>query len=448
MPYGDSWHDGRIVRHHNLISATQPNITGPINKGGGKSNTSGKGHGKGNGASAVSTLAVQDFGTGTSTGAQSFTTTALGGLTPKAAIVLGSYWQIGDTAERAPMNFSLSFIDGSSQAGITGYSGNAVASTNDRKQSSTASALVLGRSTIEKNASGSLTTNGISLNFSSNGVADMGCHFAAFAGNGVSAKVGTINLGTGTSAIDVTGVGFQPDVVLLISVDGTFSPTYTSANTKFMFGVCVNDGSATQRAVAFYEDDGQANGDANLALITDGAVTDHNPTTRAEQYTCTVSAFDADGFSITPSASAGGTVVGYLALKFADKSVALLDFTTPTSTGSSAITGAGFLPEFGIAVTTSLEATDTFPGATSAVQSSWGVSMIGNEQWATSWCVESGAATTNTSSERKNVAILCGNSTVNDDIEATLTSWDSDGLTLNYSAVNANAKKGFMLLVG
>jgi hypothetical protein len=210
----------------------------------------------------------------------------MGGLTPKAAIVLGSYWQIGDTAERAPANASLGFIDGSSQLSITGYSGNAVASTNNRKQSSTSSALVLGRSTIEKDASGSLTTDGISLNFSSNGVASMGCHFAAFGGNGVSAKVGTISLGTGTIAIDVTGVGFEPDVVLIISVDGSFSPTYTTANWKFMFGICANDGSATQRAVAFYEDDGQANGDANLALITDGAVTDHNPTTRAEQYSC------------------------------------------------------------------------------------------------------------------------------------------------------------------
>ena len=46
MTYGKTWHEGRAVRHHNLVAATQPPITGPIDKGKGKSNTAGKGKGR------------------------------------------------------------------------------------------------------------------------------------------------------------------------------------------------------------------------------------------------------------------------------------------------------------------------------------------------------------------------------------------------------------------
>lgn len=52
MAYGRTWHEGRAVRHHNLIAATQPPITGPIDKGKGRSNTAGKGKGKSKNPSA------------------------------------------------------------------------------------------------------------------------------------------------------------------------------------------------------------------------------------------------------------------------------------------------------------------------------------------------------------------------------------------------------------
>jgi hypothetical protein len=46
------------------------------------------------------------------------------------------------------------------------------------------------------------------------------------------------------------------------------------------------------------------------------------------------------------------------------------------------------------------------------------------------------------------VALLGASGTTTAAISATLVSFDSDGMTLNYSAVQGTGKKGFVLFIG
>jgi hypothetical protein len=173
-----------------------------------------------------------------------------------------------------------------------------------------------------------------------------------------------------------------------------------------------------------------------------------DPTSGNFSYGLTIDSFNSDGFSITASASAGSDDVAWLALKFGGRQVTLLDYTSPTTTGNHAITGVGFEPQFALLFLTNLEAVDpSFPITASDLMAGLSICAIGDEQWANAVRVNNGEATTDTASQSLNVAVLGPSATACDAIKATLTSFDSDGLTLNYSAVQGTAKKGFMLCI-
>jgi hypothetical protein len=137
-----------------------------------------------------------------------------------------------------------------------------------------------------------------------------------------------------------------------------------------------------------------------------------------------------------------------MALSFGGRQFKLIDYTTPTSTGSQAITGAGFTPQYALLILTNLESTDpTFSISTSTLMGGLSICVIGDEQWSTAISIQSGADPSNTATFTGNYAAISPSSTSAQAGLATLTSFDSDGMTLNWSAVQGTGKKGFILFI-
>lgn len=402
----------------------------------------------GSGAVTVS-IAVMDLASGTTTGAHdvNYTSSLISGVTPAATLIVGSIHQVAnDPGETATACISVGAVQGSTDVAAFAASSDAQTDTDTIRGMLNDRALQLndGQGSVPASAAGTNISGGVQLNYTANTAVNKRFMAACFAGADVMAKAGTVGLGTGTSAIDVNTVGFQPDAVILFS-----SNDVVSANDlifQFTFGACVYDGGAyTQRSVGMVETENATDGAPFQALQTDCAAC--TKLTSASITKMVVSDFDANGFSITPNSSQGSDDVHYLALKFTGRAVKIVDFTTPTSTGSQAITGAGFTPQFALAVLTNLEAVNGALATSSDLQSGFAISFIGDEQWSTSIRLDSGAPTTDTGSQCSNNAIMGASATDCDAIKASLTSFDSDGMTLNYSAVQANGKKGFILFV-
>jgi hypothetical protein len=396
-------------------------------------------------------FAVQDFDTGTSTGAQSFTSATITGVTPKAALVIGALHQTAnDPGETAGMSLTVGMVDATAGMRSRAHSRDNTASTNVSSRIDTTLAFQMRdvNGTDFKSATGTTTSGGIALNFTQNNSPDCRALFAAFAGADTSGKVGSRALGTGTAAQDINTVGFEPDVVIFVMAGQNAGVSSTPMHINFGMAVNNGGGSVTQRSVMWNETTALADSRPFQAIRTDCAVGELSSTDGSVAYKVVASDFDASGFSLTCSASAGADTVIYTALKFTGRQFNLVDVTTPTSTGSFTITGAGFTPRFALLVLTNLETVDDHPGSTDDKQSGFSVCCIGSdEQWSASWRINAAEATTDTASQVSNVAIMGASATDCDAIKGTFTAWTSDGVTLNLSATQGTAKKGFILFV-
>ena len=390
-------------------------------------------------------FAVQDIATGTATGSTSYTSATITGLTPAATLLMGSIHAIAnDPGETPTASMTWGIIQDTLDYNLTNKSADNVASTDNVRDSSSVSfpyyLFDAGGSGVEI-ATGANISGGLSLNYSTNDATDRRAMSVSFAGSNVSAKAGIIPLGTGTTAITVSGVGFQPDAIILLGNNDDMDTG--TAIFQCTFGVATADG--TQRSVSWRELHAATSGAPSQNISTTAGAGQNSGGGTASEIV--IGGFGADGFTATPSASQGSDDLLYLALKFTGGACKIVDLTTPTSTGSSTISGAGFTPRFALVVITNLEAVDSVAGTTSDLQSGLGISFVGDEQWATSWRIDSGADPTDTASQCSNAAIMGPSATDCDAILASFTAWTSDGMTVNYSAVQGTAKKGFVLFI-
>lgn len=165
---------------------------------------------------------------------------------------------------------------------------------------------------------------------------------------GFSAKVGSFNLGTGiaTSTKSVSGVGFQPKVVLFWWSGRTESVDTTngSIDIKGGFGAMV---SGTERgASAFYMDDANSISDTNGVIRNDACIATTSGALATDGL-ADFSSMDADGFTvIIDDAFSTDIRVSYLALGGTDlTNVTVNTFDIATSGASQNVTSAGFQPD-------------------------------------------------------------------------------------------------------
>jgi len=171
------------------------------------------------------------------------------------------------------------------------------------------------------------------------------CTCILIGGSDVSdAYVGNLNLGTGgTSTVSTTSPGFEPSLLCMAGV-GVGPPPVSVASANMAVGAAVNDGAETQKC---FITDFFFNTVNTTAIVSNTNITGQTSNNEI-LWQGELTSFDANGFSIKPSAEMVGDVFGYLALRFTgNPNVALVDTSIPTS-GNYAQADIGFEPNFGL----------------------------------------------------------------------------------------------------
>lgn len=251
-------------------------------------------------------------------------------------------------------------------------------------------------------------------------------------------ECGTIAItGTGSYEVNLSGA-FQPNLLLfsmnLRSADGTQN------NAAYAFGA--TDGT-TQECVCMSGD--QSNDPTNtthyhsssklIYLMREATIVD---------LVGTLTSFDTDGFTINISTYNFARSIQYCAMLL-DNAAVLGSQSFPASTGTQAYTGAGFTPTGLILASVRASAVDTSEDHANM--------MIGlasgtgaTEECSISTFDEDNVGDTNTKRHVDTGACYATLDSSGIAEEATLSSLDSDGFTLNVS--NAGASKFFAVCLG
>lgn len=255
-------------------------------------------------------------------------------------------------------------------------------------------------------------------------------------------------LGTGTSAIAVTGLGFQPEALI-----GFCSNNLTQGNQTTQhhsLGMAADDGGGLrQRAHLRTSVSGVAAGPQPIQEIVDTMIGGLLGTGGTLTWGLTLNSLDSDGFTVTPSASTSSSSFNWLAIRHTGtKRFGVMDLSTPTSTGAHAHTGLGFTPQAGIGTICSVEALNTIENDTEKA-SSMATFAFGPDLTQTANAISENAASDPSAcksyTDTTNGIRLGTNDSLVAAVVGAVTDLNSDGMTATYSAVLGTAKLGFML---
>lgn len=243
----------------------------------------------------------------------------------------------------------------------------------------------------------------------------------------------TVNLTTAVSA-----PGFQPDLVI------AWSNNNDTTNWVSSIGWATNEGgSIVQRALALLDSNADASMIVESRLATNRFV--GHPSPGGSVSTVELTSFDANGFTVTTRDASQAKAFSYLAIKFSGLSVKTLTSAAPTSTGSQAVTGVGFTPQFGFMVQGEFAAVDTQYGSDNGeVQ---GISAFTASASASAATAHEDSDTTSNTESMTDSKVCRTRKDAADYATCTLTSFDSDGATFNYTATNGTARQRAILFV-
>jgi hypothetical protein len=266
------------------------------------------------------------------------------------------------------------------------------------------------------------------------------------------AKVGTFDSGTSQSgALAVTGVGFQPDLLMLASSQhSTTSPTTEGNVNGATLALGFSKSSTSRWAFAGAALNASANTTGSGGFNAAAAIMQSSVTTRtAYSSRYDLDSFDADGFTLDKEEQSSATSRGflYLALTGTFRS-ALGTFTQKTSTGTQATTGVGFQP---LAVLFGSAAKAVNTSVTEDNKIALGVALSASNRRAIAM-VDEGSAVEPTQADRyasEAVAIALMESGTPGTVVAAadLDSLDADGFTLDWTTADATAREiGYLAL--
>lgn len=256
------------------------------------------------------------------------------------------------------------------------------------------------------------------------------------------AKVGYASLVSNPTSI--SGVGFEADIVLMGSI-GLAQLDNSATNSILSLGFGANGGN--QRCLAQSSITAVGTSVVTSQIFTDSIVS--QIFNDAVSWKAAIENFGSDGFDInTLSGSSGNDYVFYLALDLgtAQKWVGTVD--SPTTTGDDSQTGPDFEPDCVIQLLSMCQSVDTLE--TDADAGSYGISVIDTD--GTDLChsitIEDNVGTTNTESTYDTDAIDLNTDDGSVAFDATYSSMDSNGWTLNFSSVNGTTRKWAALAIG
>lgn len=260
-----------------------------------------------------------------------------------------------------------------------------------------------------------------------------------------SSKVGAFSVVSGsTSQIVVTGVGFQPKIVLMwcMGQSGT-SDTAGRASWEGSIGAAI---STTDRcAMAAQDKDAAAAHTGGTAFTTTGCLQEINDTP-AISGKLDLASMDADGFTLdVDDAFDANLRVHFLALGGADLTNCKTGLITPTNAAApfdQGITGVGFQPDAVLFLCPMATGnTDVIASTRLGFGIGAATGPAAGEQWAAIFSADQGAVTTETFSYALDGECIAHNSLSTDlavDDRAVLKSMDADGFTLTWSELNTS----------
>ena len=356
----------------------------------------------GGGGAGDAAVASTLFALNTSTGNQVIPID-LGGATPKAVrfdLSLGLSDKTGGTGTAL---VAAGFSDGT-----TSYAG--YARTSQQNSNHKTGSVIFGHdgtSAFEATLV-SFDADSVTINITTAPSSGFKVLMTAYAGENLQAKVnvGTVAVSPGTTV----SVGFQPELVMGLSTNNALGAD--TARGSFSAGF------ASATAQASWAQRGRTDFSSIATAVSTALLMQQEAST---SYLITASNFTSSGFTATASASAGTDQFAFLSLSWGGEvSVNVGQLAASTSTGNSAKTGVGFQPTH---LLLALNGGQSSTGVAGIIN---GFSYIDADEAKSIFanCSSSGASPSSGYSEA---------SIYNVDTEAALSSFDSDGFTLNYS---------------
>ena len=228
--------------------------------------------------------------------------------------------------------------------------------------------------------------------------------------------------------INLTGA-FQPKALILWTGGNTGTVFQEHMNISFGFSDGTND------AVVSQESEDNAGSALYINVLRNDSIVSIFSETQAELSRANVTSFDADGFTLNWTVNGAGNpaaIIHGIAIGGTDITNVVVDFETAgtTATGNKAYTGAGFQPDFMIAIadwdqynTTSTSSNNVIIGCAKSTTKRWAID--GNTE---------GAATMDTwSYHRNDKCMVMLSQTGSVDEEADFVSFDANGFTWNWT---------------
>lgn len=366
--------------------------------------------------------------------------------TVKAAIVFSNYKSFGVGQTAAASSVSIGVWDGTNMRSVYAGTDNERTTTDSGRGIASTRILMHGyNQTLVSSYSISNITDGVRLTMHTDGTtAERSATVLMFSGTDVSSYVGSAT----ATEIDegatyrAQSVGFKPKLIFTICAGIPYSSNTTTTQYIMSIGCAIRQNGIQNRGIHWFDTD--ATSTSRNALVFSKIYCQSQYYADAYTWAGKITSINTDGFTLeTGEGITDSDSVAYLALDLGDYNIGLQDFSTPTSTGDVVVDGLGFkpshlftccaraiVPESEYAsFATSFGASD---GTTESAISSHGQDNVANSNV--------GDALSDRLIEIRNV-VDSGVVTA-----ATVSSFDDDGYTLNYSDVHGTSEYlGFAL---
>jgi len=360
------------------------------------------------------------FSANTSSGNQTFNIPAFGGKVPKAAMFEVVATTVASEAKGAIGLVSKGFTDGT-----THYAMYHNLDLRRRQQKSSSVVFGYDGTTAFDATFVSFGTDEVTINWSTAPASAWKIRVYLFGGDDLESKVNYVT-GVATTGT-VVAVGFEPNFVFALSVC-TGSSLQNGVNGSMSTGIIGNDGAGGifQRVISHLASSGSGwdTGVYSVAVASKSG-------TGTPSYTISLGSFDASGFTATANnATPAAHHSGYLSIRLTGSQTAVGAHVSPTTDSSNSLTGLPFQPSKVFWLLPAANGTDqSWQGG------GWGYMASGNVNSNQLWLSFS-AATINLGYSTTRLRSMSSDNSANSRMIATLTSFNSDGWTLNWVDVN------------
>lgn len=355
------------------------------------------------------------------------------GETPKALIL----WSAGGIT--VDFNLGFGFYDGTTQKSVS-------VASRDKRSTGEASSLRTEKALTIAEYDGSVVAEAdiqswdatsFTLNWTTNSGASTALHYIVIGGSDISARVVEWTAPASTGPTSVTGLGFQPDVVL-----HAFA-RLSDAEAQGIIGLGSMDGAGGQWGTTVYSVDGLADTDTQRGQTNSACLHAIDSDLSILRQASFVS-MDSDGFTVNVTTAPAWTN-NIISLALEGLSAQAGSFIKGIGT-SQAITGVGFQPDF-VIFSSFQESAQANPiphsyfGFGASDGTTEGSSTISDTDALTQSDVHSRDASTKAFTKSNNQDGFV-------DASADLVSMDSNGYTLDWTTNDASATEILYLALG